>query len=938
MKKITTLCLLFLLTGLVRAQHEQVNLQGNVLDAFLKNGIMDCRITLMRADSTEMDYEPKVYEVGADANKFTTVYEFFIPNRSGDYLVRVTKEGYGDGWGKVTVPANCKEKKIIVPTIYIRKNALMQQLGEAEVVATRIKVKMKGDTLVYDATAFNMPEGSMLQHLIEQLPGARMNEYGEIFINGRKIDELTLNSRTLFGGNKAVLLENLPYFTVKELKVFERHSLQSVLSKDFNAEKEYVMDVNLKDEYALGGIANADMAGGTHDRYLAKLFGFLLTKTMTVGAFANLNNVNDESNGLSGMWAQNTRWTWGGENRPFTRKGAGLSVNYQSAKKSYGFPNVRSSTEIYFNRIDGINEATDYKEFFLPTSTTYSRTVQKSSIKSTSFKLSQEFGCMPLGLSGHLSFIYNESNTNQSSTYSGWGGTDGSMRQWTDCKGNDKEYGLGFGNIFFFVPWVKNLSLLFNEIRAYRIERKGFSRQRSTGTQNSEYYRHEFQDAATTLYTFDPKITYKLPTWKRLETNLRLLYKITRKKSTDNLFVLSDLEGWGMEDSVKLDLIPSTKEMLWRAYDPVNSSFSNSRTQEGEFMPTINLTPEKKMPLEARLQLPLYLKNERLTYRRNTLDTLATRNMLSLIPTLRLKYKDLVLNLSFRTSSPGLMNMMPFRDDRNPLYIVEGNPGLKNNQQFQTSFEWRHKVQDKAVLKRNMRLASDFTYFARSVAQSVTYGAQTMAYTYRPENVRGNWTWNASHLMSFALGSEQLWWIDNEMRANVWHSVDFASVDGLDEAQLNRVETVRPGETLKIRYAGKSTKATLTGDVSWRRSWGHRPAQETINTFDFSYGLTAQHTIDSWNTTFNVDAFMYSRRGYSSSAMNRDECVVNAGVSQPFFHGQLTLKMEGRDIFNQRSATAYEINAQGRTESWHRILPSYIMLHAVYHFNRKPKY
>ena len=62
-------------------------------------------------------------------------------------------------------------------------------LGEAVVRATKIKVKMRGDTLVYDATAFNLPQGSMLQNLIEQMPGARMTDEGEIFINGRKIDE-----------------------------------------------------------------------------------------------------------------------------------------------------------------------------------------------------------------------------------------------------------------------------------------------------------------------------------------------------------------------------------------------------------------------------------------------------------------------------------------------------------------------------------------------------------------------------------------------------------------------------------------------------------------------------------------------------------------------------------------------------------------------------
>ena len=33
---------------------------------------------------------------------------------------------------------------------------------------------MKGDTLVYDANAFQLAEGSMLDELIRQLPGVRL--------------------------------------------------------------------------------------------------------------------------------------------------------------------------------------------------------------------------------------------------------------------------------------------------------------------------------------------------------------------------------------------------------------------------------------------------------------------------------------------------------------------------------------------------------------------------------------------------------------------------------------------------------------------------------------------------------------------------------------------------------------------------------------------
>ena len=39
----------------------------------------------------------------------------------------------------------------------------------------------------------------------------------------------------------------------------------------------------------------------------------------------------------------------------------------------------------------------------------------------------------------------------------------------------------------------------------------------------------------------------------------------------------------------------------------------------------------------------------------------------------------------------------------------------------------------------------------------------------------------------------------------------------------------------------------------------------------------------------------------------------------------------------QVSNTQYTVNAQGRTETWYRSLPHYVMAHLVYHFNKNPK-
>ena len=45
----------------------------------------------------------------------------------------------------------------------------------------------------------------------------------------------------------------------------------------------------------------------------------------------------------------------------------------------------------------------------------------------------------------------------------------------------------------------------------------------------------------------------------------------------------------------------------------------------------------------------------------------------------------------------------------------------------------------------------------------------------------------------------------------------------------------------------------------------------------------------------------------------------------------------GGEAFLLDGNTQYAVNAQGRTETWHRSLPHYVMLHLVYHWNKNPK-
>lgn len=924
------------LAAMTAGAQEKVTLQGSIQDSFLERGLFDCTVTLMRADSTAVECQPKVYELGNDEMHISTVFYIDVPRQAANYIIRVQKDGYEDGWAKVSVPDGYKEKTLVVPMVNMKKS-IMKTVGLQEVVvkATRIKVKMRGDTLVYDASAFQLPEGSMLQHLIEQLPGARMTDAGEIFINGRKIDELTLNSRTLFKGNKKVLLENLPYFTVKELKVFERQSLQAAMRGEKDENPEYVMDVNLKDEYAVGVIANAEAAGGTHERYQARAFGLLLTKTLTVGAFGNLNNINDGSRAIAQGWNQGQGLIMGNQNKPSTRKAAGVNIDYQSTKKQYGFPAIAENVEIAFDHYDDLDESGSYQERFLPAGTAFAESMHSSRNKMTAVQLINQFHRLPWLFESYINLYYRETDNSMLGTLQQWDSLRVTATQRTEGLGKTKDYGLGWLRARF--PTIKRVE---GTIQAYwtRTEREAFNRQHSTtGATATDYFRHEYEDASTTEYKFEPSLKYDRRLWKKLHIYLTERYQITGSNSNDKLYLLNDLAGWGLQDSTAIDLLPSNRELLSRVYDAENSTYSHLRQQENEFTVSLKWNKTERFPVDVTLSLPVYAQHERLDYERGAIDTLARHKLFTLNPSLHLKHKVWSLRLGLTTSTPGLMNLMPYRDARNALSIMEGNPSLKNNRRVNASITWSPNLASRRTGLTGSRIESRYVYHIRSVAQGFTYDEQTSAYTYRPENVEGNWQWNTSLSTTFSLSKNQKWWIDSSTGCDVWHSVDYASVSGILDAQLNKVETVNLSESLKLSYKAKNTKVSVIGDLLWRRTWGHRPTFSNISAFDFRYGVNAMQTVPTWNTTVSIDGMMLSRRGYGSDAMNKDEFVLNASVTQPILHGKVKLTLEGHDLLHQLSNTTYEVNAQGRNETWYRVIPNYVMLRVAWQFNKNPK-
>ena len=193
----------------------------------------------------------------------------------------------------ITIPsADLKQAECDLGIIYLTPTA--RQLEEITVTTSKVKFYHKGDTVVYNADAFLLAEGSMLDALIRQLPGVEFRSDGQIFVNGEFVDNLLLNGKDFFKNNRQVMLDNLGAYMVKNVQVYRKsNDMDTFLGQNVTGQKELVMDVKLKKDYMDTWIVNVAGGYGTSDRYLGRLFAMRFTPRSKIAAYGNLNNTNE---------------------------------------------------------------------------------------------------------------------------------------------------------------------------------------------------------------------------------------------------------------------------------------------------------------------------------------------------------------------------------------------------------------------------------------------------------------------------------------------------------------------------------------------------------------------------------------------------------------------------------------------------------------------
>ncbi len=293
MKKLIPFILLMTFVSAVFAAEPKLYLTGRIKEALGKSDL--CNAIVLRYDSAGVPRDTVrcsgITYVNGEP-KDVAAFGFEVPLRDSVYVFDVECEGYEPQTVTYRVEnVGKRERYRRIPVIYMERAA--HKLDEVTVTASKIKFYNKGDTVVFNADAFQLAEGSMLDALIAQLPGVELNEAGQIKVNGEFVESLLLNGKEFLDGQNNLMLENIAAYTVKNVEVYEGQTPEEKWRNDGNQKRHLTMDVKLKREYNHGWIINAQGGYGTEDRYTGRLFASWFSPTTNITLMGNVNNLND---------------------------------------------------------------------------------------------------------------------------------------------------------------------------------------------------------------------------------------------------------------------------------------------------------------------------------------------------------------------------------------------------------------------------------------------------------------------------------------------------------------------------------------------------------------------------------------------------------------------------------------------------------------------
>lgn len=933
MKKLLIWTVLLLTATLsTYAQNKIVTVSGRVIEAGTKEPVELAAVQLLSLpDSAQV----------AGMTTSTQGYFSLSKQKPGKYLLKVSFIGYVTKIIPVQLTANVPAKKM--GNIELATDAVMLQ--EAVVVAEAPQVTVVEDTLMYNSSAYRTPEGAMLEELVKKLPGAEIDDDGNVKINGKDLKKIMVDGKEFFGGDVKTGLKNLPVDMVDKLKTYDKKSDLARVTGIDDGEEETVLDLTVKKGMNQGWFGNADLGAGAKDRYTGRMMLNRFVDKTQFSIIGSANNVNDQ--GFSGggggpRWRSNNGLNatkmLGANFATQTNKlelGGSVRYNFQDADIS----SINSSERFLQNgnsysnsnnknRNKGTNLNADFRMEWKPDTLTniifrpnfsYGRTNNASRSESGTFN-EDPFNLI-VNPNDYLNFDNLSDdplkdirvNATNSASLSKGKSLSGNATLQVNRKLNNRGRNLTFRGVFGYGD-NDNDQYTQSETRYYQLLNHLGG--------DSILYRNQYITTPTRNYNYTAQVTYSEPIAKATFLQFSYQFQYKYSKSDKTTFDLLDYPDWAIGGA-----LPSGYES--HAVDSLSKNAEYRYYNHDASVGLRFIRPKYQLNVGMSFQP----QNSTLSYKKGDYMIDTTRTVFNFAPNMDLRFRfSKVSQLRFtyrgRSNQPTMENLLPITDNSNPLNIRMGNPGLKPS--FAHTMRLFYNTYN-AEKQRGIMTHFSFTATQNSISNSTRYNEETGGLITRPENINGNW--NAFGMFGFntALKNKK-YTINTFTNVNYQNNVAFLYNQDTKNNDRNTSTGLTLGERVTGSYRNDWFEFSLNGSINYTAERNKLRPENNQEPYTYSYGASTNITMP-WKMTLATNIANQSRRGYRDSSMNRDELIWNAQLAQSLLKGAATVSFEVYDILRQQSNISRSLSADMRSVSEYNGINSYCMVHFIYRLN-----
>lgn len=852
--------------------------------------------------------------------KDSSVVNYTITDKNGNFnlsvkpinepvFFRITDDAIGEYY---------TEMESLKENIQLGEVKIGMTIGLNEAVITGAPpIRIKSDTLEFNASSFKVRPDANVEELLKQLPGVDIDEDGKITVNGKEVNQILVNGKPFFDQDGKIALQNLPADIINKVQVSDTKTKKEEISGQKASGNNASINLTIDENKNKGFMLKALAGYGTDERYESSMMLNYFKGNQRISILGSSNNINSTgfsmneifdnmSGGRNNSFWSNSDGSFGVNNMRFGG-GSGITQSHLggiSYSDTWG-KDIEFSGNYFYTQTDGKNNNFTRQENFTPNNIYTSESTSKTRNQSFNHNISTSIEVKIDSTSSiwfEPKFTYNK--TKSSNLFD--------RKTWNELEELANE---SFGD-----TQTESLNQSFsNDINYHKSFRNKMGLSLGYATSNSRNTSDEINRSQTNFYQNDnPNDVRNQLTQKRVQD--------------DNHFLTMEFE-FPILDSAKLAIGSEfkfeDKENNQYAYDFDQSN--NSYQLENEFLtmetnsdfqrfaPFVSFKLQKeKFNLRVNGGTQFLRQKNKGQYLNNSY--FVEQEFVLPEIDLNLNYKlnqggNLYLSYNYEASLASAQQILPIENLSNPLNTIIGNPNLDAN--------ITHTIYS-GLYKHNMQSRSGYSVYAGG-----QFSARSVA-SYREidENFASNTTYrnvNDTYYMWAGFSFNKSFTKDSHkfrysIGMNTNHSLNKGFVDG----QLYEARNYSLGPRVNFNW-DFGTYLTINPSYNLRYQITQYENYRLDETSNFVHNFKLM-TTNYWpkNFVFGND-FTYTYNSNIADGFKKDFFLWNSSLAYNFWKDQLTFKVKVYDILNQNTGDRRTITDTSITDVQNDVLKRYVM-------------